>query len=65
METVKGRRDRALFELMYSSGLRISEVVKLEVGDIDFEKRMLLVRQSKWSKDRVVPVSKVGMKFLD
>lgn len=58
-------RDRTLFELMYSSGLRAGEVVRLEVGDIDFEKRMLLIRESKWGKDRIVPVSKVAMSFLN
>lgn len=59
-----GLRDRAIFELMYSSGLRVSEVAKLKVGDIDFEERMLLAKEAKWGKDRIVPVSKVAMKFL-
>lgn len=57
-------RDRALFELMYSSGLRGGDVVNLRVRDIDFESRMLLVRNGKWGKDRVVPVSKVAVIFL-
>jgi len=58
-------RKRAMFELIYSSALRVSEVSKLIVGDIDFENRMLLIRQAKWNKDRVVPVSDVAMKFLN
>lgn len=57
-------RDRTIFELMYSSGLRVSEVSGLDVSDIDFEARMLLIRQAKWGKDRVVPVSEVAMRFL-
>jgi integrase/recombinase XerD len=57
-------RDRTIFELMYSSGLRVSEVSGLDVSDIDFEARMLLIRQAKWGKDRVVPVSEVAMSFL-
>lgn len=61
----KAVRDRALFELMYSSGLRSGEVRRLERDDIDFEKRMLLIRESKWGKDRIVPVSKVAMSFLE
>lgn len=59
-----GLRDRTIFELMYSSGLRISDVAGLKIKDIDFEERMLLIREGKWGKDRVVPVSKVAMKFL-
>jgi site-specific recombinase XerD len=58
-------KKRAIFELMYSSALRLSEVSKLTVEDIDFENRMLLIRQAKWRKDRVVPVSLVAMKFLN
>jgi site-specific recombinase XerD len=64
---VETKRDivrRAVFELMYSSGLRVSEVEKLAADDIDFESRMLLIRQAKWKKDRVVPVSDVAMRFL-
>jgi integrase/recombinase XerD len=59
-----GLRDRAVFELLYSSGLRVSEASHLKIGDIDFEGRLALVRQSKWGKDRVVPVSEVAVRFL-
>ena len=57
-------RDRAMYELMYSSGLRCSEVANMNIGDIDFTNRLLLIRQGKWGKDRVVPISQVAMKFL-
>jgi len=59
-----GLRDRTMFELMYSSGLRAGELGKLERGDIDLGERMLIVRDAKWSKDRVVPVSEVARCFL-
>jgi site-specific recombinase XerD len=59
-----GLRNRALFELMYSSGLRVSEAANLVITDIDFVNRMILVRQGKWGKDRVVPVSVVAIRFL-
>jgi integrase/recombinase XerD len=59
-----GLRDRSIFELMYSSGLRAGEVGKLLVGDIDLGERMLIVRDAKWSKDRVLPVSEVAASFL-
>jgi integrase/recombinase XerD len=51
-----GLRDRTLFELMYSSGLRSSEAGALKIGDIDFENRQMLVH-GKGSKDRMVPLS--------
>ncbi|MCW8965636.1 MAG: tyrosine-type recombinase/integrase [Candidatus Pacearchaeota archaeon] len=59
-----GLRDKAIFELMYSSGLRISEAVNLELSDIDLENRMVLIRNGKWNKDRIVPVTKAACKFL-
>lgn len=64
IETDKGLRDRSIFELIYSSGLRIGEVCNLKVGDVDFTDRMLFVRDGKFSKDRIVPVSEVAMSFL-
>jgi integrase/recombinase XerD len=64
-ETELGLRDRALFELLYSSGLRVSEAAKLTVGDIDFTSRMILIRESKWGKDRIVPVNEAAAAFLN
>jgi site-specific recombinase XerD len=59
-----GLRNRAIFELMYSSGLRISEVVKLDLADVDLNERILLVRQGKGGKDRFVPFSEVAAAFI-
>jgi len=59
-----GLRDRTVFELMYSSGLRVGDASRLNVEDIDFENRMILIKRSKGGKDRIVPVSKVAMSFL-
>lgn len=64
IKTDKGLRDRSMFELIYSSGLRIGEVCNLKRSDIDFTDRMLLVRDGKFSKDRIVPVSEIAMSFL-
>jgi integrase/recombinase XerD len=48
-------RDRALLELMYASGLRASEAISLEVGDVDLDRGVLRAR-GKGSKERLVPV---------
>lgn len=57
-------RDRALFELQYSSGLRSSEICALKKRDVDFDERLLLIRNGKWGKDRIVPASRVAIRFL-
>ena len=61
-------RDKALLEVLYACGLRISELVGLTVKDIDFRDRSLKVR-GKGGKDRMVPVGHVALialrKYLD
>lgn len=51
-----GLRDRAMLELFYSSGIRRSELARLELSDLNPEKRVLRVRKGKGRKDRVAPV---------
>jgi site-specific recombinase XerD len=64
LDSIDNPCSRALFELMYSSGLRVSEAARLNIGDIDFENRLIHVRQAKFSKDRIVPMSKVAAFFV-
>jgi integrase/recombinase XerD len=56
-------RDRALLELMYACGLRASEAIGLEVGDVDLEDGMLRAR-GKGSKERVVPIGQNALRAL-
>lgn len=57
------QRDRALFELMYSSGLRSSDVLSLEAEHVNLEERIILVR-GKGKKDAYIPFSETARKFL-
>jgi integrase/recombinase XerD len=56
-------RDRALLELMYACGLRASEAIGLEVGDVDLEDGVLRAR-GKGSKERIVPVGQSAIRAL-
>lgn len=49
-------RDLAMFELFYSSGLRLSELSSLDMGDLDLADCSLLVRSGKGGKSRVLPI---------
>ena len=51
-------RDRLAFALAYSAGLRVSEVAKLRIHDIDRQRMTMLVRQGKGRKDRILPLSR-------
>src|SRR5262249_44279851 len=57
-------RNRALLELLYSTGSRISEAVGLDVDDIDTEVRSALLR-GKGGKQRLVPVGRPAVQALD
>jgi len=57
-------RNRALLELLYSTGSRISEAVGLDVDDIDTEARSALLR-GKGGKQRLVPVGRPAVQALD
>lgn len=47
-------RDKAILELLYASGLRVSELVNLKISDVDFENKVLKVK-GKGEKERIVP----------
>ena len=60
-----GVRDRALLEVLYSCGLRRKELTQLELTDLHLERRTLRIRQGKGHKDRVVPVGKRALAWLE
>ena len=56
-------RDRAMLELLYSSGLRLAELVDLDLGDVDTSDATVRVT-GKGNKDRIVPVGRQALKAL-
>ena len=59
-----GVRDRALFELIYSCGLRISEACSLLVGNLHLQEALILVR-GKGDKERIVPFGEAAKSWLE
>ena len=57
-------RNKAMLELMYSSGLRVSELLNLEVNNIDFNMNLVRVF-GKGSKERIVPIDDIATKYLE
>jgi integrase/recombinase XerC len=60
---VQGRRDRAILELFYASGLRLSELVDLDLQDLNLAGRIARVR-GKGGKERLVPFNRTTMEAV-
>lgn len=58
-------RDRAILELLYGTGIRMGECLRLDVGDLDLLQGELLVRNGKGRKDRLVPIPTRAALALD
>jgi integrase/recombinase XerD len=63
LSTPEGARNRAMLEVLYCSGLRVSELVDLKVGNVYFDVGFLRVI-GKGNKERLVPVGKDALRFL-
>jgi len=64
-KTALGYRDRAILELMYSTGLRRDEVNCLMIEDVDYEEGFVRVNGGKGAKDRVVPLGKIACRWVE
>jgi len=62
LSTPEGQRNRAMLELLYSSGLRVSELVNLRLNNIDADEEFLRVT-GKGNKERIVPVGRDALKY--
>lgn len=58
-----GLRDRTMFELMYSSGLRVSELVNLTKSELNIPEKILKIK-GKREKTRLIPVGEIAMDYL-
>ncbi|MFC4604667.1 site-specific tyrosine recombinase XerD [Rhodococcus kronopolitis] len=63
-DAARGLRDRALLEVLYSTGARISEAVGLDIDDVDGTDRAVLLR-GKGGKERVVPIGRPAIAALE
>jgi len=64
LNTLLGKRDKAMLELLYATGIRVSELVSLNLEDVNFEAGFVRC-VGKGSKERIIPVSEVALKYLD
>jgi integrase/recombinase XerD len=62
--TTRGLRDRAMLSLAYSAGLRVSELIALRLGDVDF-RRGVIAAFGKGQKRRLVPLGEVALAHLE
>jgi len=60
-----GLRDRAIFEVFYSTGIRRGELSNLKLYDVDVARGVLLIREGKGAKDRTVPIGERALAWLD
>jgi integrase/recombinase XerD len=64
LNTINGLRARAIIEVLYSTGIRLEELMNLTIFDCDLQGGLLRVNKGKFAKDRVVPLGKHAVKFL-
>lgn len=64
LSTYVGLRDRAMLEVLYTSGIRNTECRRMAVDDLDLARGYATVRQGKGKKDRVVPIGKSAVEYV-
>jgi integrase/recombinase XerD len=64
LETLTGLRDRTMLEVLFSTGIRRSELCRLRLNDLDAGRGVIAVRQGKGDKDRFVPVGERALAWL-
>ena len=60
-----GKRDSAILELFYSTGIRLAEMTSLTVDDIDLRNGILRINKGKGGKDRILPIGRTALKAIN
>ena len=64
VDTPRGLRDRAMIELLYATGLRVSELVGLRMTNLNLRQGVVRVDSGKGDKDRLVPIGELALDWL-
>lgn len=65
LESPYGLRDRAILEILYSTGTRRRELTNLKLNDLNLSRGTLLIREGKWRKDRLIPIGERAQFWVD
>lgn len=63
-ERILGLRDRAILELLYSTGIRRLEIVRLQIADLHLARGLIFVHEGKGRRDRYVPIGRRAIRWL-
>ncbi|NLJ77801.1 MAG: site-specific tyrosine recombinase XerD [Tissierellia bacterium] len=58
-----GARDKAMLELLYATGIKVSEIIALNLDELDFESKCLYLNRTS-SDERIIPIGRVALKYL-
>jgi integrase/recombinase XerD len=64
LSKIKNSKHQAILSLIYSVGLRVSEVVNFKIEDIDSKRKIIYIKNAKGKKDRILPLSENVLKLL-
>lgn len=65
IERKLGLRDRAILEVLYSTGVRSSEMANLALFDLDKDEGLIRIREGKGGKDRVIPIGDIAVRYVN
>lgn len=63
-DSFKGVRDKAMLELLYATGIRVSELIGLNMVDINYEIGYVTLKDDDTYQDRAIPVTKIALNYL-